>query len=495
LASPAGQGKTIARTTIATAVSLTLLPMAAEAAADRAKFRLQLDDVISSEFNEVVESDFDGRLAMTGLIQSHPNPLYISLEERYAALPPFTHATEDVPEQYIVEATVGEKLTEGVRGIAEDASAFIPQISSYVRVDDVRDTGRSGPEGPDDSNGRHQTLLASVNPTFRYQKEQRKWHLTATYDYERGQYFHDRKATIQDHSLDVNWTRRLSRGSEFTVTSLYQDTHDRDTRDAIVDFNSNRDPDDLDYNRLLVNLNYRKGTKRDRSRYDVYYFKELSELDHTMSLDDSYELDRDGIGARYTWQARRQIALVAEAKYSDFDYNLAFRDNDHHRIVAGTDMILGRRIRANLRAGYEQKSFDIAGANDSHDDFVWEASIDWAMRRKTNLQLETGKEIFEFVGLRETESAEMFNVHKWVRAAWKERWSDKVNTSLSYTYRENEAALENYSDRAYQAVASVIYHVSDNLRFALDGAYTHESTAFGASSSRRTLTFSTNYSL
>lgn len=487
------RGRRFGRTPIATAVSLALLPVAAGAAYDSGSIRLQLDDEISSRVAAPAEPSFTGRLEVAALIQSHPDPLYLALEQRYEALPPFTQATEEIPEQYIVEATLGEKLSDSVRGLTAGASTFIPQITSTVRMDNVSASGTAPQDGGGDRG--YQTLLATINPTFRYQKEQRKWRLAATYDYAYGQYYHDRDARISDHEVGVNWTRRLGRGQEFTVTSLASDTHDRDTSDAIVDFDSARTGDELNFNRYLVNLNYRRGTARDRSRYDVFYFKELSELDNVARAEGDYQLSRDGVGAEYTWQVRRQLALVAEAKYSQFDYQQSFRDHDHFSLLAGTDLILARRLRADLRVGVEEKSFASDRVDDSSNNFVWRASLDWALRRSSNLRLHSGRQIFEFVDFNGEEQEDSFNVQTWAGLSWRERWSDKIRTSVDLTYRENNSNQSDYSDDAYQLISSVIYRFSDSLQFVLDGAYTRETNSFGTRLNRRTFTFTSNFSL
>ncbi len=187
------------------------------------------------------------------------------LEKKYQALPPFTETQDSVAERYIVEATTPQKMLAGVTSFAGNVSQFMPTISSSVRYDDINESGQffdsaGNPVGRD-----YTTVLATVNPTFMYEKEQRKWRLKATYDYEQGRYFADSTSGIKDHTVDIDWTMRLNRGQELNVSTIYQDTHDRETKDPIEDFDSALESGQLDYNRALVNLMYRNGTIRDRS--------------------------------------------------------------------------------------------------------------------------------------------------------------------------------------------------------------------------------------
>ena len=483
----------LVKSAIATAIAVAVSSAYAEST-PRAKIRLALDDAISSK-PDAKTDNFDGRLAVNGLIQSHPDPLFVQLEKRYQALPPFDQASEEIPEQYVVEATVPERVMAGVMSFADNAPRYVPNIASYVRHDDIEeDTGRTDDNDvPIDDD--YSTVLAIVNPTFEYRQERKKWRLFARYDYEQGRYFDSRDDTIRDHTVDVKWTRRLEKGQEVEVAGLYQDTHDRNTRDPIEDFDSLLESERLKYERSLVNVTYRRGTLRDRTRYNVYAYKEVSDLNGTDLFLTGYDLDRLGVGGRYDWQLRRQMSLVGELRYNDFDYDLTYRDNKHVRALVGTDMILGRRIRANVRLGYEEKKFDRSLVNDSISEPVWEGMVEWALRRSTYVKLETARSIFELATTNSPIDTGNFNIQEWVKTSWKERWTDRLSTETSFTLRDTERVGRNSNEDAVQFMVSATYQFTDRWRFALDGAYTKEEDDLGADLSRRTFTVRTDYSL
>ncbi len=460
----------------------------------QADIRLILNEEISSKTESVAGSSFDGRLPVDALIQSHPNPLFVELEDRYQALPPFMEASEAIPEQYIAEATTSERLIAGAGTLVNNLSEFMPRLRTSARHDDIKEESIN----PDDGGPQKRdftTMLAIVNPTFEYRTERRKWYLRARYDYERGRYFVDREDTFNDHTVNVNWTTRLERGKEVEVQGLYEDTHDRVTRDPIVDFDSSLESQDLNYNRAMVKALYRQGTLRDRSRYNVYLYSERSQLEGNDLFLSGYELDRTGLGGRYDWQLRRQMSLVAEVRYNRFDYDLSLRDNDHVRALVGTDMILGRRMRADLRVGYEEKEFDQALGQSSMNEPVWEGTFEWALRRKTHVKVETGRNIFELAPTDSPIDAGKFNIQEWVSASWREKWSDRLSTDTSYTIRETELVGRNNEQDAEQFIVSASYQLSNRLKFAVDGAYTIEQDKRGNDLSRRTLTLRTDYSL
>ena len=460
------------------------------------KIRLMLNDEISSR-PSAAASTFSGRLVVNGLIQSHPHELYVKLEEKYQALPPFTQATEAIAERYIAEATPPERIFAGVKSITRDVSKFVPTISTSIRYDDIHEeNNRLALPGSNPTDSDYSTMLAFVNPTFVYNTGRRKWDLNARYDYKRAQYFLDDDFGSSDHLLDVNWNRRLSRGQQLRVGMLYQNSHDRKTtEDTIVDFDSALDQNLEDYHRTRFSLKYQNGTSRSRTRYEAYLFRDNSATDYENLPSGSYDLDQTGIGGQYAWQVRRQMALVAEGRYIQSDFPLNIRDNTHLRSVVGADMSIGRRIRTSFRVGYAEKTFDRSIGKNSFGEPVWNGMFEWDLRRNTTVQMETGRKIYELATINQPNDASKFNIHNWISGKWAEQWTDKLSTHTSYTYRETSYEGREGDEGAHQLLVSAVYQARRNLKFAIDSAYTMIKDDLGEDISRRTFTFRTDYSL
>lgn len=484
----------VVKTALATGISLAL-STAQATVSEAGKIRLTLNDEISSRVENTAPDAFDGRVSVSGLIQSHPDPLLAELEQRYRALPPIDYASEEVPERFIAGPTRSEKLMSSARDIVNDVATFVPNIKSSVRYDAINEKDPRPDDQGNPLRRSYSTALASVNPTFAYEADRRKWKLSARYDYEYGRYAIDRKAGVDEHIVDADWTLKLERGNELEVSALIEDTHDRRTKDPILDFNSSLESGDLDYGRKLVNVQYRNGSNEDRSRYEVYLFSERASLDADELFGGGYKLNRVGVGGTWAWRMRRQFSLLAEARYHDFDYNLAFRDNDHFRALVGAEVLLGRRLRANLRLGLEEKKFNQSTSDDSFNETVWRGLIEWALRRRTSVKLETGRDIYELATVDRPIDVDKFNVQQWVRTEWQERWTDKFATEASYTIRDTDFKGRESGESAQQLVLSGIYQATSRLKVALDGAYTRQETDFGAEVSRRTFTFRTDYAL
>jgi hypothetical protein len=218
-------------------------------------------------------------------------------------------------------------------------------------------------------------------------------------------------------------------------------------------------------------------------------------VDYQDGLFNGYDLKKTGVGGSYTWRVKRQMSLVAEGRYSQFDYDLAFRDNNYYRALVGTDMIIGRRIRAILRVGYAEKTFDKSTSGNSFGEPVWSGRLEWDLRRKTSILLETGREVYELATINRPIDASKFNIQDWVRTAWAERWTDRFSTRTSYNYRNTSFKGRDNNEDAQQLVVSAIYQAGSQLQFSLDGAYTRKEDDLGEDLSRRTITFRTDYTL
>lgn len=442
-------------------------------------FRLIIDDVISSHEAPEVTSGND-RLPFNSLIQSHPDPAYLTLQQKYKALPPFTQALEETGEQYIAEASAAQRLVEGMWAFAGEASSIVADVRTEVRHDDRRNEVEND----------YTTTLATVNPTFHYQLQRRKWKLEAEYDYTYGHYAGDRDEPMKDHTVDVEWTYRPVRGRELSLRALYQDTSDRATNDPVTDFDGSLDPIDSNYNRRLLDARYKHGSLRDRGRWDVYLLSESTELDSGGNFWD-YDLDRNAVGGSVTWQLRRQLAAIGEVRFVDFDYREDGFDYKHTRYLAGPDVILGRRLRAKVRLGVDA----VDGRNGNEQEFAWRGMTEWAMRRKSFLRLEGGRELYGYGSIYRTDDTSFDDivVQDWLRASWKERWSSRLSTETSLTHRRIDG--ENRDEDASQFQFTANYQFTDRLKFAIDAAYTRMDRTFEDDFSRRTLTFRADYSI
>lgn len=431
---------------------------------------------------------------MQGLIQSHPDPVLVQLEERYQALPPFTQAREDSPEQYIAEATVGEEVTERTREILENAVGFIPRISSTVRLEDVDNTFVNS-EGAAPDFEQYTTALATVSPTFEYQRPLDRWHLKANYDYARKQYFMDRDGSLNDHNMNLNLSRRLTRGSEFSVTTRWVSTNDRTTNDPIAIGGLDLTREDLTNTRYIVNFDYKKGTLRDRSRFRLTSFNERASLDTTIA-GNNWNLNENGISASYTWQAKRQFALVAEGRYARSDYDVDFRDNTHLRTLIGSDMLLwNRRLRASMKVGYESKRFNLAQGEQSFGTGVWNGDLELALRKRTKLKLSSGREIYEQLRTDEAVDTAEYNVQDWVKASWEQSWSDRFKSEIGLVYRRIDNRGRGDENRGQLLLASASYQMTNKLKLSLNSSFAREDTRLGSDFSSNAITFRTDYSL
>ena len=467
--------------TVAIALCLPSLP----ALADN-QIRLALDDVITNRAEEAATtSSSDERIAVHGLIQSHPDPLMAQLEKRYQALPPFTETTEETPEQYIAEASVREKLTNGV-------SRFMPRIRSSIHYEDGSSSTGS-PQGTPTGRNSYTNAIAAVNPTFEYQQPISNWRLQAIYDYERKQYFIDSTEATSNHNANLNFTRKLRRGNELTVNPRIIRTHDRTSNDPIDESRDTTEADFL-HTTYALNFAYKQGTLKDRSRLQLNSFNERSVLDVSDPVRD-WKLTRHGVNAKYTYQFRRQLGAVGELEYYDADYNQDVRDNQNLRYLAGMDVMFSRKLRTQFRFGFEERTFDQSVNDDSIRISVWEGSAEWAIRRRTSLGMEINRSFYELPSGPDPIDTGLYNVQDWIAARWNERWTDRLSTEVAIVHRKLDQQGSGIENTANQLMLSATYSVSNKLKLSFDTNITRERENFGGDFSDNSFTLRTDYAL
>ncbi len=93
---------------MATFIAMTCASAYGESAIS-GKLRIDLDDVISSRTASA--NEFTGRLALYGLIQSDPEPIYHLPRDSYTALP-LDDAAEASPQTFIADAISSDQSHE-----------------------------------------------------------------------------------------------------------------------------------------------------------------------------------------------------------------------------------------------------------------------------------------------------------------------------------------------------------------------------------------------
>ena len=436
-----------------------------------------------------------GYLAVNDVNPGIDDEQQAQMEEKYKTLPPLNQAKPVIEGRPAAKTTIPEKMLAGAKSIANNITKFVPSISSSVRYDDIREKDDSLDATGNRTDTDYSTVLASINPTFLYETRRRKWELKAQYDYGKAKYFVDDDRSLTDHLVNVNWTRRLKPGQRLNVAMLYQNTHDRNTTDPIQDFDSALDTSLQDYDRNRVTVTYLNGTPRSRTRYEAFVFRENSNTDYEDRPASAYDLARSGIGGEYDWQIKRQMTIVAEARYDIYDYALNTRDNTLFSAMIGADVSKGRRIRAKLRVGYAEKTLDKSIAGDSFSEPVFSGTLEWDLRRTTSVQMETGRGIYELPTFDRPNDTSKFNIQNWIGASWAEKWSSKLSTVTSYTYRFTTFEGRDGNEDAQQFVVSTLYDFRRNLTFAIDTAYTKIEDDLRDDTSRRTITLRTDYRL
>lgn len=149
--------------------------------------------------------------------------------------------------------------------------------------------------------------------------------------------------------------------------------------------------------------------------------------------------DEDGLGAIFKWRVAPKTRIFVEGRYRDFDYDslptvyadTTTLDSDDERYFVGVEWEATYKTTGTFQVGHMEKDFDSATRRDV-DEGSWEAAIEWKPRSYSVVNVSTGRTFGESNGTGDVTLTDFFTV------AWDHEWRDRLSTTLSYKYAEDE---------------------------------------------------------
>jgi len=144
------------------------------------------------------------------------------------------------------------------------------------------------------------------------------------------------------------------------------------------------------------------------------------------------------VGAGFVYQTAGAFRLVAETTTADIQYKVVdlsgSRDNQDTYFKLGTEWELTAATTGILKAGYQNKDFDI-GLRDDFDGVSWEAIMQWQPLSYSGFDFATGRRAKDVEALN---SSADFIKESTVSVGWNHQWSSFIDTKLSYQYQTDD---------------------------------------------------------
>lgn len=234
-----------------------------------------------------------------------------------------------------------------------------------------------------------------------------------------------------------------------------------DLQSSVTKYNTTRTDIAYEYGRDgsqgKVKLNGRLFSKEFENFRDVTIFRDV----------DSYEA-----GAGFFYQMKDSYSLFLEASQANIQYALVDPSGDRNSLDtnyrAGVEWEISSVTTGTLKAGYQDKNFDLA-AREDFNGFAWEAILLWQPLTYSGFDIATGRRA------KDVESVAVigdFIVETTAALGWNHEWSELWSTKLAYEYQTNEY---NISDRKDITRVATVELNGDLLRWMkVKGFYNHE---------------------
>jgi hypothetical protein len=174
-------------------------------------------------------------------------------------------------------------------------------------------------------------------------------------------------------------------------------------------------------------------------------------------------LDYDTTSLQYTlfYNFGPKTAALFDFVRNDVQFDNPFgpadtRSGDEYRVRAGARWLATGKTSGDLRVGMYRREFD--GTTDAEAGLDWQASVQWAPRARTLLDLEAAR------GAQESYRADTRVIlTRSVTARWKQYWGARASSQLSVGQVTGEFAGIARKDTAYNVRLGLDYMLSQSL--------------------------------
>lgn len=200
----------------------------------------------------------------------------------------------------------------------------------------------------------------------------------------------------------------------------------------------------LEYDTTTLAMNYIYGAPSAQGRIQVYAEHLNREFNNFRAITEGRDATEVTLGAVFYYQVAPKTSLLFEARNKDVDYDVdpaSSLDSNTWKYFVGATWEGTARTTGTVKVGLTDKSF----ASASRDDFTaasWEASVRWAPKTYSVVDISTGRSGNESSGNGDFIDSKTFNVN------WNHGWNDLVSTDAGFglTKETYEGAADGRKD-------------------------------------------------
>jgi hypothetical protein len=309
--------------------------------------------------------------------------------------------------------------------------------------------------------------------------------------YQISQGIHQKSSTdnYTDHNLSADAHLEFSQRSMLDLKAAYAKAHEaRGTSDLSKSISA-----PLEYDVQTVGFTYNYGAKEATGRIELYgehLEREYQNFRATTAGKDDTEVT---LGAIFYYKVMPKTSLLFEVRNKDVDYDndpAITLDSNSWKYLVGATWEGTAKTSGTVKVGVIEKDFDSASRKDLSSG-TWEASVRWAPRTYSVVDISTGQDLAETDGTGNAIDTTTYNVN------WNHAWSDIINTDLGLSLmNETYEGSSNREDDTSSVKLGLNYDMRRWLTFGVNYSYTDvDSNVVGEDYTKNLVMLTVNASL
>ncbi len=319
-----------------------------------------------------------------------------------------------------------------------------------------------------DKIGVKSSWITELAPSILLGAQQGTDYYTAKYTLKAGRYHSSRNDDYVDHLLQFNTHNEFNYRNKLDLSLDYLNLHES-RGSGISDGGAGISNTPDEYRDVLFAGTYTYGGEESIGRIEL----DASHLDkkYTNHRDRTRGFDRneDELGATFYYRVMPKTSLLFEAKFKDIEYEndiagIPTLDGDEATYLVGVTWESTAKTTGIAKIGKTYKDFD-ASARKDRDFTNWELGVEWSPLTYSTFNVTSASNASE------TNGTGNFIRNKSFAISWQHAWSDRLSSSMSTSFVNEDYIdsirdddLENYS-------AGVDYQFRRGVAFGVDYTY------------------------
>ena len=281
-----------------------------------------------------------------------------------------------------------------------------------------------------------------------------------TYNGRWGHYFQASAADVNDHEFVATSSNQFTARADLNANAYYLIKQDEP---GSVDRSVTGTPDRWHAIGAFATFGY--GSRDGPGRFEFDAGGTDKRYENNRDVTAALDVASWDVAGRFLYRVAPKTHLLAELRYTDYDYHSSPLDSSEQRYMLGATWDATAATSGALKVGYLTKQFKVEGL-ENHSGLTAEASVRWRPRTYSTLDV---------VGLyapSDSTGTGLYTIDKSIAATWQHYWKSYFLTRVAASYLKSDFIGVSRTDNDSRIGIGGFFDVRTWLRLGLE--FSHE---------------------